>query len=170
MTKKYDREELLTDYRIGHYTIRALANKHGISPAMVAKLTKNTDKDLVESVNKQLEARQALDGKSEQEIKAINYAVEFQWGLLKDIELFSNKTMKKASSLMGDTKTGQEFKAIIEGVDKLSILTKINDRHPKKELAENNGAGVTTRVTFVRAQKQSVIAEALADLATKLPD
>lgn len=156
MAKNYDKQKLLTDYRAGNYTQRALADKYGISAAMVSKLTINTEKDLIDPVNKQIEARLALEGKSEQEIRAINYAVEFQLGLLKDIELFSNKAVKKAGDLMDGTKTGSDFKSIIEGMDRLSIMTKINNRHALPAMIEQNN--------------QTVVADALGRLADRLPN
>lgn len=129
MAKNYDKQALLADYRVGHYTQRALANKYDLSVAMVSKLTKNVEKDLMTQVNKQVEARLALAGKSERELKAIDHAVEFQISLLNDIELFSNKAINKASDLIDNTETGSDFKSIVEGVDKLSILNNLNDRH-----------------------------------------
>lgn len=156
MAKNYDKEQLLADYRTGQYTQRGLANKHGISAAMVSRLTKNAVKDLTEPVNKQIEARLDLAGRSEQEIQAIEHAVEFQLGILKDIELFSNKVMKKAGDLMDNTETGSDFKSIIEGVDKLSILTKINNRHaPPAQIQQNS---------------QTIIADTLERLADRLPN
>lgn len=156
MTKNYDKQSLLADYRVGHYTQRALADKYGISVAMVSKITINSEKDLRDPVNKKIQARLALAGKSEQEIKAIEYAVEFQLGLLKDIELFSNKAISKASNLIDNTETGGDFKAIVEGVDKLSVLTKLNNRHaPPAKVVQNN---------------QTAVAAALYELADKLPN
>ena len=156
MAKNYNKQALLADYRAGNYTQRSLADKYGISAAMVSKLTIDAEKDLIEPVNKQIEARLALEGKSEQEVKAINYAVEFQLGLLKDIELFSNKAVKKASNLMDSTETGSDFKAIVEGVDKLSIMTKINNRHaPPAKIEQTN---------------QTDVAAAMFLLADRLPN
>ena len=37
--------------------------------------------------------------------------------------------MRKADDLMAKSDAGSDFKAIIDGVDKLSTPTKINDRH-----------------------------------------
>jgi len=41
--------------------------------------------------------------------------------------------MKKAIDLMTNIETGGEFQAIIDGVDRLSTLSKINDRHAPKD-------------------------------------
>jgi hypothetical protein len=70
---------------------------------------------------------------NEQQLTHHEQAVLFQLNLVRDIELFSNQTMKKANELMTNTQTGQDFKAIIDGVDRLSILTRINDRHAPKD-------------------------------------
>jgi uncharacterized protein YajQ (UPF0234 family) len=83
MSKNYDKEAFLAGYRAQ----RGLANKYGISAAMVSKLTKNAVKNLTEPANKQIEARLDLASRSEQEIHAIEHAVKFQLGILKDIEL-----------------------------------------------------------------------------------
>jgi hypothetical protein len=75
MVKNYDKKSLLSDYRAGNYTQRTLADKYSLR---VSKITKNLEKDLMTLVNKKIEAQLALAGKSEQEIKAIDHAVEFQ--------------------------------------------------------------------------------------------
>jgi hypothetical protein len=73
--------------------------------------------------------------------------------MVRDIELFSNQTMKKASELIDNTETGSDFKAIIDDVDRLSILAKINDRH-----------------ALIQQNNQSDVAVAMLKLADRLPN
>jgi hypothetical protein len=93
---------------------------------------------------------------NQHEISYHEQAVEFQLKIVKEIEMFSHKTMTRAGNLMDGTKSGNDFKAIIEGVDKLSILTKINDRHTKQ--AE------------VRQKNQTSVVEARISLASRPRD
>jgi hypothetical protein len=57
---------------------------------------------------------------------------------------------------MDGAESGSDFKAIIDGVDKLSILVKINDRHQKP--------------TQVQQNTQTTMADALVYMADRLPD
>jgi hypothetical protein len=57
---------------------------------------------------------------------------------------------------MDGAESGSDFKAIIDGVDKLRILIKINDRHQKP--------------TQVQQNTQTAMADALVYMADRLPD
>ena len=84
--------------------------------------------------------------------------------MMDDIERFSNTSMKKANDLMTNTETGGEFKAIIDGVNRLSILTKINDRHASKDtppaLAEDN----QVQITIVRVENMIGVASPVTNI------
>jgi hypothetical protein len=64
--------------------------------------------------------------------------------------------MTKACRMMDGAESGSDFKAIIDGVDKLRILIKINDRHQKP--------------TQVQQNTQTAMADALVYMADRLPD
>lgn len=153
MARKYDKDALLADYHTGIYTQRQLADRHGISPAMVNRITKGLEKKTAELVNKKVEVNQESKQLSEQEVNAVNEAVHFKEQMLNDIKLFSRKAMQKAGDLLDNTDSGSDFKAILDGVDKLSITTGINERHAKptqvQQNTQNNGEKTITRVFHV---------------------
>jgi transcriptional regulator with XRE-family HTH domain len=153
MARKYDKDALLADYHTGIYTQRQLADRHGISPAMVNRITKGLEKKTAELVNKKVEVNQESKQLSEQEVNAVNEAVHFKEQMLNDIQLFSRKAMQKAGDLLDNTDSGSDFKAILDGVDKLSITTGINERHAKptqvQQNTQNNGEKTITRVFHV---------------------
>ena len=65
----------------------------------------------------------------------------------------------KAPSALGyldGADSGSDFKAIIDGVEKLSVLIKINDRHQQPAKIQQN--------------TQTVMADALVSLMDRLPD
>ena len=99
-----------------------------------------------------IQATKNLDG---QELDAIDRAVQFKSALLGDIERFSNRAMQKANDLIANSDSGQDFNAVITGVDRLSILNKINDRHaPPANIQQNTQNNTVARVTFRRATKE----------------
>lgn len=155
MARKYDKDALLADYHTGIYTQRQLADRHNISPTMVNKLTKGLEKKTANLVNKKLEVIQEDKKLSVQEVNAVDEAVHFKAKMLADIQLFTGKAMRKAGDLLDSSDTGSDFKAIIEGVDKLSITTGINERHAKpsqvQQNTQNNGV---TELVITRASRE----------------
>ena len=118
----------------GGSSLSKIADKTGIDRSTVSKKAKC--QVWQKAKNKQLiadDVKLALDKSTlnQHEISYHEQAVEFQLKIVKEIEMFSYKTMTRASNLMDSTKSGSDFKAIIEGVDKLSTLIKVNDRHAK---------------------------------------
>lgn len=153
--RKYNKEALLADYHTGTYTQRDLAYKHKISAATVNSLTKGLTKKTEQLVNKKVEVIQESAKLTEQELISVDHTVDFKVKLLRDIESFTNNAIAKASSLIENSDTGSDFKAVVEGVDKLSVMTKINDRHAKP--------------TQIQQNNQTVVADALGRLAERLP-
>ena len=151
---KYDKDALLADYHTGDYSQRQLAKKHSISNGTVAGITRGLSKKSERLIQKKVEVEQELKLLNDLELSAIEHSVKFKLGLLNDIELFSNAAIKKASQLVNASDSGNDFKAVVEGVDKLSIMTKINDRHAKSASIQQNtqtnvGDEVITRVFHV---------------------
>ena len=150
---KYDKELLLADYHTGDYSQRQLAKKHKISNGTVANVTKGLGKKNERLIQMKVEVAQEVELLNEQELSAIEHSVKFKLDMLKDIEKFSYSAMTKANDLVNKSDSGNDFKAVVEGVDKLSIMTKINDRHAKpahmQQNTQNNGDNVITRVFHV---------------------
>ena len=150
MSKAYDKEQLLIDWRTGDFTQRDLAHKHGVSQTLVNKLVKDIPQDLKELVIKKLSLDQELAEKSNQEVITITLSVDHKKGLIKDIEFFSNRAIKKAVELLEMSDSGNDLKAIVDAVDKISVTNNINDRHAKPNTTtiqnntQNNYENLTT--------------------------
>ena len=73
--------------------------------------------------------------------------------MLRDIEGFTSQAIGKAKELLTVSDSGSDFKAVVEGVDRLSVMTKLNDRHAKptqvQQNTQNNGEKTITRVFHV---------------------
>jgi transcriptional regulator with XRE-family HTH domain len=143
----------------GGSSLSEIADKTDIERSTISKKAKC--QGWQKAKNEQLiadDVKLALDKSTlnQHEISYHEQAVEFQLKIVKEIEMFSHKTMTKASNLMDSTDSGSDFKAIIDGVDKLSILTKINDRHARPAQIQQNN--------------QTSVVEAMISLASRLPD
>ena len=63
--------------------------------------------------------------------------------LWEDVHQFSSKAVEKATSMLGDaTLDGQGLRHITEAVDKVTITTKLNERHPKGSQNINVQGGI----------------------------
>ena len=65
-------------------------------------------------------------------------------GLILD---FNEKAIAKANQLLKTTETGADFKAIVDGVDKVSITANINHRHAKPS---NTTIQTNTQVNYAQ--------------------
>jgi len=152
---RYNKEALLADYYTGLYTVRELSDRHNVSKSTVSNITKGIEKKNADIVDKKVSIIQATKNLDGQELDAIDRAVQFKSALLGDIERFSNRAMQKANDLIANSDSGQDFNAVITGVDRLSILNKINDRHaPPANIQQNTQNNTVARVTFRRATKE----------------
>jgi transcriptional regulator with XRE-family HTH domain len=143
----------------GGSSLSEIADKTGIDRSTVSKKAKC--QTWQKAKNEQLiadDVKLALNKSTlnQHEISYHEQAVKFQLRTIKAIQMFSNKTMTKACRLMDGAESGSDFKAIIDGVDKLSILIKINDRHQKP--------------TQIQQNTQTAMADALVYMADRLPD
>lgn len=152
---KYDKAALLADYHTGAYSQRQLADKYGISVGTVNAATKGLEKKTERLVQKKIEVIQESAELDPKELNAVEHTVQFRLQMLRDIERFTTKAMSKAGDLIDNSDTGSDFKAVIEGVDKLSVLTKINPRHAQptqvQQNTQNNGV---TELVITRAKRE----------------
>lgn len=129
VAKKYDKDALLLDWRAKTYkTIDLLAHAYKISPTRVKQLIKGMDQDLAELVTKKVEVNQLINAKSDEEIMVIDKNVTFIENLTAQVRHFGNKAITKANELLDVEQTGSGFKAICDGVDKVTITSGINPR------------------------------------------
>jgi len=151
---KYDKDALLADYHTGDYSQRQLAKKHKISNGTVANITKGLDKKSERLIQKKVEVAQEVSLLSDKELSAIEHSVAFKVSMLSEIETFSKEAMKAANTLIKTPESGNDFKAVVEGVDKLSILTKINDRHAKPSHMQQNTQTNVSELVITRAKRE----------------
>tara|TARA_R110000822_G_C15005403_1_gene461290 strand:+ start:113 stop:577 length:465 start_codon:yes stop_codon:yes gene_type:complete len=151
---KYDKEALLADYHTGDYSQRQLAKKHKISNGTVANITKGLGKKNERLIQMKVEVAQEVELLNEQELSAIEHSVRFKLDMIRDIEKFSYEAMSKANKLVKLSDSGNDFKAVVEGVDKLSIMTKINDRHAKPAHMHQNTQTNVSELVITRAKRE----------------
>jgi hypothetical protein len=151
---KYDKEALLADYHTGDYSQRQLAKKHKISNGTVANITKGLGKKNERLIQMKVEVAQEVELLNEQELSAVEHSVRFKLDMLRDIEKFSYEAMSKANKLVKLSDSGNDFKAVVEGVDKLSIMTKINDRHAKPAHMQQNTQTNVSELVITRAKRE----------------
>jgi hypothetical protein len=68
MVAKYNREEVLADWKTGKYSTRTLAAKHRVSPGTVHNIVSGTEKTLEPLINAQVAIKQELANLNEQEL------------------------------------------------------------------------------------------------------
>jgi predicted DNA-binding protein YlxM (UPF0122 family) len=134
-------------------SLSEIAGKVDIERSTISKKAKKEEWD--KAINQQLilddiRLQQRKATLNEQQLQHHDYTVNFKLMMMDDIERFSNASMKKANDLMTNTETGGDFKAIIDGVDRLSILAKINDRHaPPASIQQNTQNNTEKQITRV---------------------
>lgn len=162
MAKKYDKEQLLAEWKAGGYSQRQLAKKYDISPSMVAKLTKGIDKESVQLVSEIAQVKQQLSEKTEKEVSAISEQVNRIISFENRLNVFSEKAMIKADDLLSKAENGQDFKAIIDGVDKHSVTIGFNQRHANSQVNIQN----TNAQQNNMPSKIEIVAQPLDDSAS----
>jgi hypothetical protein len=143
-------EKIVADWRTGDYTQRELAAKHRVSAGKVAGLTKDVEKDCEQIVSAGVEYYQALRGKNERIVSAIAHVVDRKARLKGRVQDFVDAAVERGFELIGSTDNGQDFKAIIDGIDKASITAGINERHAKPN---TNNFGVAVGDTLRQPAK-----------------
>jgi len=152
---KYDKEALLADYHTGDYTQRQLAKMYKVSLGTVSTATKGLYKKTEHLIQHKVELIRATAELTTSELNAFEHSVQFKVAMLRDIESFSNLAIRKANELVQSSDSGNDFKAVVEGVDKLSVLTKINDRHAKAASIQQNTQTNVSELVITRAKRES---------------
>jgi hypothetical protein len=88
---QHDKELILADFHTGQFTQRELALSYKVSVAVINKIVKGLKPKHTEKVNTQVSILSALSGESEQEVKAINKAVQEK---TKHLQFFQNSALK----------------------------------------------------------------------------
>jgi transposase len=93
----YNLEALQSDKRTGSYTVRELAERHGISKSLVQKLVGHLEPDLAAIVDSNVKAKQQLSELSGQELQSVSTIVD---GRTKHLQFFTNATLKNLSMMV----------------------------------------------------------------------
>lgn len=129
MAKKYDKEQLLADFKTGGFSLQELADKYKISKSMVAKLTKGVHKSLEPIVAGVVDKiKDEVYGKSVQEVHAVTSEIVKR---TRHIEFIHNATLKNASVMMKkvDVSTShQEHKFVQETINKAGEALGVIDK------------------------------------------
>lgn len=115
---KYDKDEVLADWKTGKYTERDLASKHKISPATAHNIVKGVDKTLSTLISKQVEINQELAEHTEQEVSKFKQEVDER---TKHIQFFNNAALKNVSvavKKIGDGTTQAEHRMLADTIAK----------------------------------------------------
>ena len=136
-------EELVADFYTGAYSQRQLAKRHAVSLGTVNKLTKGLVKKNEQLVHKKIDVIQEYNALSPTEMNAVDATVHFKLGLLAEVQIFSSKALKKAHDLLENEVTGQGFKSIVEGVDKLTVTNGLNPRFTTSTIEISNSNEVS---------------------------
>ena len=153
---RYDKEQLLADWRAGGYTQQELADKHKTSRSNVAKLVSGIEKDLITTVTKKIEIEQEIAELSDKEVTSVTEQAKQAIEDAKMIRTLTKNNMvgvgvkltNHAELSMLDHKNAQDL------IDKASITLGVNDRHaPPANIQQNTQNNTVARVTFRRATK-----------------
>lgn len=115
---KYDRDEVLADWKTGKFTERDLASKYKISPATAHNIVKGVDKTLSALISKQLEINQELAEHTEQEVSKFKQEVDER---TKHIQFFNNAALKNVSvavKKIGESTSQAEHRMLAETIAK----------------------------------------------------
>jgi len=145
---KYDKDQLLADWRAGGYTQQELADKHGTSRSNVSKLVNGIDKDLAAIVAKRIAVEQDITGLSgkemdsvnEQTIQAIEAGKIIQVLTRNNLDGVAVKLQNHDELSMLDHKNAQDL------IDKASITLGVNARHAQAANIQQNNQAVTELV------------------------
>lgn len=131
-------ETVVAEWRTGEFSYKQLADRHKISKAKVGQLCKGVEKDMAHAVDARVEYLRALNGQNRRIVDAVDVVAEKKARIKLKIESFAEKAIDKAVNLLDNTEVGSDFKAIVDGVDRLSITTNVNERHAKPTTIQNN--------------------------------
>ena len=117
---KYDKAEVIADWKTGSYTERALASKHKISPGTAHNIVAGIEKTLEPLISKQVEINQELSELSEQEMSKFKQEVDER---SKHIQFFKGAHMLAATTAVKKLKedgTRASYQEINSAVNALS--------------------------------------------------
>lgn len=105
---KYDKEQVVADWKTGNYSLRSLANKHRISATTAYNLTQGMDKSLEPLINAEVAIKQELANLNEQELNTFEKEVNKR---TEHLVFFANAAVTNVQQAMkADCETQQDYK------------------------------------------------------------
>ncbi len=101
---------------------------------------------VIEAVELAAQTEQLTAHLTEQQTKIHNIEVNKMLRFKGKLDTFSDKVMKKANTLLASSEDGHSFKAVVDGVDKLSVTVGYNKRF---------AAGASVNVSNTNAQQNN---------------
>lgn len=152
---RYDKEQLLADWRTGGYNQQQLADKHKTSRPNVARIVKGVDKDLTSTLTRKIESEQELAELSDKELTSIDTLAKQAVEDAKMIRTLTKNNMVGVGAKLQDHSRLNmlDHKNAQELIDKASITLGVNDRHAKpasiQQNTQNNTESTVQRVFHV---------------------
>ena len=158
---KYDKDQLLADWRAGGYTQNELAHKHKTSRSNVAKIVNGIEKDLVTTVTKKIHIEQEIAELSDKEVTSVTEQTK---QAIEDAKMIRSLTK---SNMIGVADKLSQYEALNmldhknaqDLIDKASITLKVNQRHA------NNSINVDASANANNETKKIIIIDAVAEKA-----
>jgi poly-D-alanine transfer protein DltD len=155
---RFDKDEALTDWKTGKYTVRDLASKYKVSPGTIHKLVVGVDKSLAPLINKAVEIKQELTNFNEREINRFEQEVRER---TKHIQFFTSanaliaKTVINKVQADGDEASYQDLNAAA------NAITKAQENVLGKQPDSVVNVGVTQRTVIQSADRVREIRQKL---------
>ena len=83
-----------------------------------------------------------------------DFQVNFKTKMIAAYETFAEAAVMKGADLVCRSENGSDFKAVVDGMDKLSVTVGMNNRHAPPIQVQQNTQQVT-EVVFTRAKRES---------------
>jgi len=155
---RFDKEQLIIDWRTGEFKHQQLADKHKTSRPNVARIVKDIEQDLTPVLTRKIESEQELAELTDKELTSVNDQAKHIIEDAKMIRLLTkNNLVGVGAKLKAHTDLNMlDHKNAQDLIDKASVTLNVNDRHAKPAQIQQNN--------------QTSVADAMISLANRLPD
>lgn len=152
---RYDKEQLLADWRTGEFKHQELADKYKMSRPNVARIVKDVAQDLTPILTRKIESEQELAELSDKELTSVNDRAKH---IIEDAKMIrtltKNNMVGVGAKLQDHSKLNMlDHKNAQDLIDKASITLGVNDRHAKpaniQQNTQNNTSEKVQRVFHV---------------------
>lgn len=146
---RYDKEQLLADWRTGEFKHQELADKHKMSRPNVARIVKDIPQDLASVLTHKIESEQELAELSDKELTIVDTLAKSKIEDAKMIRTMSKNNMVGLGKklVQHEDMSISDHLAAANAIDRTSITLGVNDRHA-------NGIAISNTVQTVTINKE----------------